>query len=68
MKTRIVLQISFLAILAVLATACGAVSEQSGSEKAPDFTLPDDEGNMVSLAETLQENEYVALVFYHSHT
>jgi hypothetical protein len=35
---------------------------------APDFTLPDGDGNMVNLAEQLQDNEMVALVFYHSHT
>jgi peroxiredoxin len=31
---------------------------------APDFTLPDSNGNEVSLGETLQENEQVVIVFY----
>jgi peroxiredoxin Q/BCP len=31
---------------------------------APDFTLPEGNGNMVNLAEQLQNNEMVALVFY----
>lgn len=35
-------------------------------EIAPDFTLPDSNGNMVNLAEALQENEQVVLVFYYS--
>jgi len=35
-------------------------------EIAPDFTLPDSNGNMVNLAEELQENEQVGLVFYYS--
>lgn len=35
---------------------------------APDFTLTDDSGNMVSLAEELLENEFVVLVFYHGAT
>lgn len=68
MNLRTVLQISFLALLAVLAAACGAASEQPGGEKVPDFTLPDSEGSMVNFAETLHDNEYVVLVFYHSHT
>jgi cytochrome oxidase Cu insertion factor (SCO1/SenC/PrrC family) len=32
---------------------------------APDFTLTDNSGNMVSLTDELLENEFVALVFYH---
>lgn len=32
---------------------------------ATDFKLPDGDGNMVSLAEALQENEQVVLVFYY---
>ncbi len=34
-------------------------------ETAADFTLPDADGNMVSLADELQENEQVVLVFYY---
>ena len=33
-------------------------------EIAPDFTLPTGDGNMVNLAEELQENQQVVLVFY----
>ncbi len=35
---------------------------------APDFTLPDSTGTMVHLADELQENQVVVLVFYFSHT
>lgn len=37
-------------------------------DTAPDFTLPDSNGNMVSLAALLQDNEMVVLVFYYSDT
>jgi peroxiredoxin len=33
-------------------------------DTAPDFTLPDSNGNEVSLADSLKENEQVVLVFY----
>ncbi len=36
----------------------------STGDVAPDFTLPDSEGNMVNLANQLQDNQYVVLVFY----
>jgi hypothetical protein len=36
----------------------------STGDVAPDFTLPDSEGNMVILANQLQDNQYVVLVFY----
>jgi len=39
-----------------------------GEEIAPDFTLPDNEGNMVSLSGMLEENEHVVLVFYFGYT
>ena len=32
---------------------------------APDFTLPDSNGNMVHLADELNDNRMVVLVFYH---
>jgi cytochrome oxidase Cu insertion factor (SCO1/SenC/PrrC family) len=35
---------------------------------APDFTLPDSSGNMVHLADDLEEYQSVVLVFYHHHT
>jgi peroxiredoxin len=34
---------------------------------APDFSLPDSEGNMVQLADELQNNEQVVLVFYYTY-
>ena len=37
-------------------------------ELAPDFTLPDSNGNMVHLADELQDNESVVLLFYLEHT
>lgn len=41
-----------------------STSRKSPLKMAADFTLPDSNGNMVNLAETLQENEQVVLVFY----
>jgi hypothetical protein len=37
-------------------------------EIAPDFTLPDSNGDMVHLVEELEDNQLVVLVFYHSHS
>ena len=37
-------------------------------DMAPDFTLTDNSGNMVILADELLENEFVVLVFYHGAT
>ena len=37
-------------------------------DMAPDFTLPDSNGNIVQLADQLQMNEMVGLVFYHTYT
>ncbi len=36
-------------------------------DMAPDLTLPDGNGNMVSLADELHDNRMVILVFYHGH-
>ncbi len=36
-------------------------------EIAPGFTLPDSNGNMVHLADELNDNRMVILVFYHAH-
>ncbi len=36
----------------------------STGDVAPDFTLPDSEGNMVNLANQLQDNQYVVMVFF----
>ena len=35
---------------------------------APDFTLPDSNGNIVRLADQLLDNRLVILVFYHHYT
>ena len=35
---------------------------------APDFTLPDKDGNMVRLADELKDNSSVVLVFYYEGT
>jgi cytochrome oxidase Cu insertion factor (SCO1/SenC/PrrC family) len=35
---------------------------------APDFRLPDSNGNLVTLSSELGEYQSVVLVFYHSHT
>ena len=39
----------------------------STGDAAPDFTLPDSDGNMVHLADQLLDNRLVILVFYHSY-
>jgi len=36
-------------------------------DKAPDFTLPDHNGNLMYLADQLQDNLSVVLVFYHAY-
>lgn len=36
-------------------------------DAAPDFTLPDSNGNMVRLADQLLDNRLVILVFYHAY-
>ena len=36
-------------------------------EIAPDFTLPDSYGDMVHLADELNDNRIVILVYYHAH-
>ena len=36
-------------------------------EIAPDFTLPDNNGDMVHLADELNDNRMVILVFYHAY-
>ena len=39
----------------------------STGDAAPNFTLPDADGNMVSLADQLLDNRLVILVFYHAY-
>ena len=36
-------------------------------EIAPDFTLPDNNGDMVHLADELNDNRMVILIFYHAY-
>jgi peroxiredoxin len=43
-------------------------TRKSTLKMATDFTLPDGNGNMVNLADELQENEQVVLVFYYGDT
>jgi peroxiredoxin len=43
-------------------------TRKSTLKMATDFTLPDGDGNMVSLVDELQENEQVVLVFYYGDT
>ncbi len=40
----------------------------STGDVAPDFTLPDGDGNLVSLTDQLQDNQQVVLVFYSDYT
>ena len=37
-------------------------------DSAPDFTLLDSNGDMLNLADLLQDNRLVLLVFYHAYT
>ncbi len=46
---------------------CGNVALAS-AEIVPDFSLSDGNGNTVHLADELNNNQMVVLVFYHSHT
>ena len=39
----------------------------STGDVAPDFILPDSNGNMVRLADQLLDNRLVILVFYHAY-
>jgi len=59
-----------VSVVTVEPTAKSVATEKSETigprtgDKAPDFTLPDGNGAMLNLAEELQENEQVVLVFY----
>ncbi|MCK4978457.1 MAG: hypothetical protein KAS36_16105, partial [Anaerolineales bacterium] len=64
-NTRFILP-AILILFAVLLGACtGNVAPTP--EIAADFTLPEGNGNMVNLADELQENEQVVLVFYYTY-
>jgi peroxiredoxin len=64
----------------LLSAGCSAAATPSPTETpvetgplqtgdiAPDFTLPDGDGNMISLADQLSDNQLVILVFYNHYT
>ena len=54
-------------VISALIFLAGCQSATS-SNVAPDFTLPVSNGNMIHLAEELQSNETVVLLFYLEHT
>ncbi len=71
----------FVAALLVLVGCSASESEPTATEVpeptpagprtgelAPDFTLPDSSGNMVNLADELQNYGSVVLLFYLEHT
>jgi cytochrome oxidase Cu insertion factor (SCO1/SenC/PrrC family) len=51
-----------------IATEEPAIDPLGTGDTAPDFTLPDSNGEMVNLADKLLDNRLVILVFYFSHT
>ena len=51
-----------------IATEEPVIESLGAGDTAPDFTLPDSNGNMVRLADSLLDNRLVILVFYFSHT
>jgi hypothetical protein len=51
-------------ILTVLTLALVACSSPPPPEVAPEFSLPDSNGQQVALNELLQDNEVLVLVFY----
>ena len=59
---RAVLSVILILVAALLAACTG--KDAPPPEIAADFSLPDSEGNMVSLADELAQNEQVVLVFY----
>ena len=58
---------AILILFAALLGACSGNATPAVPEIAADFTLPDSNGNMVNLADELQENEQVVLVFYYDY-
>ena len=51
-----------------IATEESAIDPLGTGDLAPDFTLPDSNGNTVNLADSLLDNRLTILVFYFSHT
>ena len=60
MNHRIAVAVGILLMVLIAGCATAPV------EVAPDFTLPDAEGNLVHFAEELKVNEQVVLVFYYT--
>ena len=78
---RIIITMGWLASLGLLLAACGTAAPvaptvtvapvQAGpqpGDKAPDFTLADNEGNSVQLSAVIADHKSTVLVFYLSHT
>lgn len=59
--TRYTLSVIIILFAIILAACGGSVAS------APDFTLPDGNGNMVNLVDELGENDQVVLVFYYTY-
>jgi len=52
------------------ASACGVTTRTpsvKAEQKAPDFSLPDQAGSLVSLSELTGSDGYTLLVFYRGH-
>ncbi len=58
-----ILRAVFAALFALSMAAAGQAAELKVGDKAPDFTLPDQNGNKVHLAE-FQGKKNVVLAFY----
>jgi cytochrome oxidase Cu insertion factor (SCO1/SenC/PrrC family) len=52
----------------VTAPAKPTITGPRTGDIAPDFTLPDSNGNIVHLADELDNNRMVILIFYHAYT
>jgi len=57
-----------VAIAKPTVTALPTFSGPRAGDVAPDFTLPDKDGNMVRLADELKDHSSVVLVFYYEGT
>ena len=67
MKNSLFTWIGLLGVVSVVLAACGGSSSSPRTgDEAIDFTLPDSNGNSVTMSDSLQDNSSVALVFYHS--
>ena len=69
MKTRLRAPLTLAALL-MLSSACGVTTRTptvKPQAQAPDFTLPDQEGNTVKLEQLTAGDGYAVLVFYRGH-